>query len=135
MLSRIHHIGLAVPDLDAAMSAYRETGNPVGEPFEISGLPYRLAYVETGGTQIELVQPLTPDSTAGKYLQAHPEGGVYHLAYEVEDVLAAATYLTGLGAAPVGTTTPRLEPDGSLVLVLDASKSHGTMLELRQPRR
>lgn len=86
MLKRLHHIGMAVPDLAAAMQAYREAGHAVGEPFEIPGLPYRLTYVQTGGTQIELVEPVAAESTAGRYLQGNPQGGIYHLAYEVDSL-------------------------------------------------
>jgi methylmalonyl-CoA/ethylmalonyl-CoA epimerase len=133
MLKTLHHIGMAVPSLDAAMQAYRDAGHRVGEPFEIPGLPYRLSYVQTGGTQIDLVEPRASESTAGRYLRDNPDGGVYHLAYEVDNLAKTSDWLKTIGATVIGSPTPRREPDGSLVLVFDARRSHGTMLELRQP--
>lgn len=133
MLGEIDHIGLAVPNLEKAMAAYRASGSAVGEPFELPGLPYRLAYVQTGGTRIELVESLNPASTAGRFLAAHPQGGVYHLAYAVADLAAARRHLEGMGATMIGDGIPRPEPDGTMVLVMDASASLGTLVELRQP--
>ena len=134
-IGRLHHIGLAIPDLDAAMAQYaRLPGASVGPEFTIPGLAYRLAYVELGGARLELVQPTTTTSTAARYLEQHPAGGVYHIAYEVADVLAAATALEAQGASIVGPREPRVEGDGHHVLVLDASRSHGTLIELRQPQ-
>ncbi len=89
--------------------------------------------MELGGARLELVQPTTSTSTAARYLESHPTGGVYHIAYEVADVLAAAIALEAQGANIVGPREPRLENDGHRVLVVDASHSHGTLLELRQP--
>ncbi len=129
----LHHIGLAVPDLDLAKAYYAKLpGASVGEEFAIPGLAYRLAYVELGGTRLELVQPTTTSSTAARYLDLHPDGGVYHIAYLVEDVRASAATLVEQGAAIVGPAEPRIEGDGHHVLVVDATKTHGTIIELRQ---
>lgn len=133
MLGQIDHIGLAVPNLEKAVAAYRASGSEVGQCFEMPGLPYRMAYVQTGGTRIELIEPLNPASTAGRFLAAHPEGGVYHLAYAVADLGAARQQLEGLGATVIGDGVPRPEPDGTMVVVMDARPCLGTMIELRQP--
>ncbi len=132
-IGALHHIGLAIPDLDAAVLQYSKIpGAMVGPEFTIPGLAYRLAYVEIGGAKLELVQPTTTTSTAARYLESHPQGGVYHLAYLVEDVRAAAANLVAQGAAIVGPSEPRIEGDGHHVLVVDARQTHGTMIELRQ---
>lgn len=134
MLGKLHHIGLAVPNLEAAMKYYASLpGASVGPEFAIPGLPYRLAYVELGGTRLELVQPTETASTAGRYIERHPDGGVYHIAYEVQDVRASAAALVAQGAHIIGPSEPRMESDGHSVLVLDATKTHGTLMELRQP--
>lgn len=133
MLGQIDHIGLAVPDLEKAVASYRANGCEVGECFEMPGLPYRMAYVQTGGTRIELIEPVNPASTAGRFLATHPEGGVYHLAYAVTDLAVARRHLEGMGATVIGDGVPRPETDGTMVLVMDARPCLGTMVELRQP--
>lgn len=132
---RLHHIGMAVPDIGAALRSYAETGARVGAPFKADGIDYMLAYVETGGTPIELVQPLSDGSTAANFLKRNPAGGIYHLGYEVENLSAAAAHLRHHGAIDLGNGQPRREADGTAVLVLDATVSHGTVIELREPPR
>jgi methylmalonyl-CoA/ethylmalonyl-CoA epimerase len=130
MLNRLHHIGFVVSDIAAALARHGAAGNPV---VERPAPRYRIAYVDFGGTRFELVEPLSKDSIAGRFLTANPDGGMYHLAYEVDDLDAAARHLIAQGAVLLGDGKPRLEPDGTPILVLDARKSHATLIELRGP--
>ncbi len=133
MLKRLHHFGLVVPDIEAALASYDGLGGRrVREPFEVPGRGFLLAYVDIGNTMIELQQPLVPDNVSGRFLAAHPHGGINHTAYEVEDVLAARDWLTGLGGTVLGPPEGRRDDKGVLVVVVDATRSHGTLLELRQ---
>ncbi len=131
MLNRLHHIGFVVPDLAAALATYGASADAIVDRPQLN---YRIALVEFGGTRFELVQPMTDNSVAGRFLKANPRGGMYHLAYEVDDLAAAARGLVERGAVLLGDGTPRIEPDGTPILILDASASHATLIELRGSR-
>jgi methylmalonyl-CoA/ethylmalonyl-CoA epimerase len=134
MIRRLHHVGLVVPDLRAALAAYaRMPGTSVGEPFEIPERRYLLAYVDFGNALIELTQPLTADSVAGRLLAANPNGGLNHLAFEVDAIIEDRDRLVGEGATPMGSAEPATDRFGAKVVVLDARETHGTLFELRQP--
>ena len=134
MIQRLHHVGLVVPDLGAALASYAKLpGVRVGEPFELTERRYRLAYVDLGNCLIELTQPLTPDSVAGRLLAANPQGALNHLAFEVDDVDEARTRLLDQGALPMGTGEAATDRFGARVVVVDATAPHGTLFELRQP--
>jgi methylmalonyl-CoA/ethylmalonyl-CoA epimerase len=133
VLKRLHHFGLVVPDIDAALDAYVKLGAVrVGEPFEVPGRNFLLTYVDLGNTKIELQQPLSPDIVSGRFLAQNPHGGINHTAYEVEDAFAARDWLVSLGGTILGPSEGRRDHDGVLVVVVDACKTHGTLLELRQ---
>jgi methylmalonyl-CoA/ethylmalonyl-CoA epimerase len=133
MLRRLHHVGLVVPDIGARIEAYARLGaKRVGEPFEVPGRNFLLAYVDLGNTLIELQQPLSPDTVSGRFLAANPCGGFNHAAYEVDDVLATRDWLVGEGGTVMGPPEGRRDHTGALVVVVDATQSHGTLIELRE---
>jgi methylmalonyl-CoA/ethylmalonyl-CoA epimerase len=133
VLKRLHHIGLVVPDIAAAQRAYAGLGaTPLGQPFEVPGRNFMLAYVDLGNTRIELQQPLSPDTVSGRFLAQNPEGGINHAAYEVDDAVTARDWLLEQGGSVLGPEAGRREPDGTLVIVVDAKATHGTLIELRQ---
>jgi methylmalonyl-CoA/ethylmalonyl-CoA epimerase len=133
MLKRLHHYGLVVPDIEAAIASYTGLGGRcVREPFEVVGRGFLLAHIDVGNTMIELQQPLVPDNVSGRYLAANPHGGINHAAYEVEDVEAARDWLIGLGGVVMGPPEGRVDQAGVRVIVVDATRTHGTLLELRQ---
>lgn len=133
MIQRLHHVGLVVPDIRAAMARYSGLpGVTIGESFELPERHYLLAYVYVGNCLIELTQPVTSDSVAGRFLTANPNGGLNHLAFEVADLRSAQDSFLAQGAVVMGSDEPRQDRSGTLVLVLDAARSHGTLVELRQ---
>ena len=76
-LGRLNHIGVATPDLDASIAHYRDVmgATDITEPFVLESQQVRVCFVNTpgeggtAGTQIELLQPTTPDSAVGKWLE------------------------------------------------------------------
>lgn len=134
MIRRLHHVGLVVPDLRAALALYaRIPGVSVGEPFEVPERRYLLAYVDFGNSLIELTQPMTGDSVAGRLLAANPRGGLNHLAFEVDEIAETRDQLLAQGATLMGSPEPVADRFGAKVVVLDATQTHGTLFELRQP--
>ena len=108
----MNHIGVATPDLDASIAFYRDVmgATDITEPFVLESQQVRVCFVNTpgengtAGTQVELLQPTTPDSAVGKWLEKNPLGGQHHICYEVPDIHAAKAWFEGqdlrLGFAP-----------------------------------
>jgi len=95
MLKRIHHLGYAVEDLDAAMRFYRDSfGGEAGEPEVVQEQGVVAAMVRVGESRIELLQPTRLDSPVGKFLEKRGEG-FHHTAFEVDDIEAALQELAG----------------------------------------
>jgi methylmalonyl-CoA/ethylmalonyl-CoA epimerase len=89
-------------------------------------------FVTLANTKIELLSPLGPDSPIQGFLDRNPGGGVHHLCYEVEDILAARDRLKATGARVLGGGEPRTGAHGKPVLFLHPKDFCGTLIELEQ---
>ena len=135
MLGRSNHVAIAVPDLEAAVATYRDTlGATVTEPMELPMEGVTTVFVEFTGevSHIELLQPLGESSPIAKYLERNPGGGLHHVCYEVDDILAARERLKGEGARILGNGEPRIGAHGKPTLFLHPKDFHGTLIELQQ---
>ncbi|MGB6441927.1 MAG: VOC family protein, partial [Thermoplasmata archaeon] len=85
----LDHVGIAVPDLAAAIEQWRPlVGEPEGPPEDVPSNRVRVAFVSVGGTHIELVAPADPASPVAKFLESRGPG-VHHLAFRVPSVDAS----------------------------------------------
>ncbi len=133
MIGRLNHVAIVVPDLAAAADTYRQTlGAQVSEPMPLPDHGVTTVFVELPNTKIELLQPLGEKSPIAKYLQRNPDGGMHHLCYEVEDILAARDHLLAQGARVLGDGEPRAGAHGKPVLFLHPKDFFGTLVELEQ---
>ena len=99
MIGRLNHIAIAVPDLAAAAARYRDTlGAVVRPPQDEPNHGVTVVFVELDNTKVELLHPLGNDSPIRAFLDRNPSGGIHHLCYEVDDILAARDRLTAQGA-------------------------------------
>lgn len=131
MLGRLNHVAIAVADLDAAAAAYRQALDArVSEPVELAAHGVRLAFIELPNTRIELIEPLGPESPISHFLAKHPQGGLHHVCYEVDDLAAASRRLRAEGARALGSGEPRIGADGHPVLFLHPKDFSGTLIEL-----
>ena len=90
MIGRLNHVAIAVPDLEKAARTYRETlGAHVSAALALPEHGVTVVFVELPNTKIELLQPLGEKSPIAKFLERNPDGGMHHLCYEVEDIIAA----------------------------------------------
>ena len=90
MIGHLNHVAIAVPDLEKAANTYRETlGAKVSEPHPIPDHGVTVVFVELPNTKIELLQPLGDKSPIAKFLEKNPDGGMHHMCFEVEDIIAA----------------------------------------------
>ena len=133
MIGRLNHVAIAVPDLAAAAALYRDTlGARVSAPQDEPDHGVTVVFVELPNTKIELLHPLGEASPIAAFLERNPAGGVHHLCYEVEDILAARDQLKREGARVLGDGEPKIGAHGKPVLFLHPKDFCGTLIELEQ---
>ncbi len=133
MIGRLNHVAIAVPDLSSAAQSYRELlGAAVSAPQPLPEHGVTVVFVELANTKVELIEPLGESSPLAKFLSRHPDGGMHHLCYEVEDIRAARDRLKGSGAHVLGDGEPRLGAHGKPVLFLSPKDFSGVLIELEQ---
>ena len=133
MIGRLNHVAIAVPDLQAAAARYRDTlGAVVRDPQDEPDHGVTAVFIELPNTKIELLHPLGDDSPVRGFLDKNPSGGIHHLCYEVEDILAARDKLRADGARVLGDGTPRIGAHGKPVLFLHPKDFDGCLVELEQ---
>ena len=130
---RLNHVAIAVPDLDAARTAFaRLPGVSVSEPRPLPEHGVVVVFVAMPNTKIELVTPLGERSPLRSFLEKNPGGGIHHLSLEVPDVRAAAALLAGQGARVLGDGEPKKGAHGTSVLFLHPKDFCGTLVELEE---
>jgi methylmalonyl-CoA/ethylmalonyl-CoA epimerase len=133
MIGKLNHVAIAVPDLEKAALTYSETlGARVSTPKAEPDHGVTVIFVELPNTKIELLHPLGPDSPIAKYLERNPDGGMHHLCYEVEDIIAARDQLKAKGARVLGDGNPKIGAHGKPVLFLHPKDFAGTLIEIEQ---
>jgi methylmalonyl-CoA/ethylmalonyl-CoA epimerase len=133
MLGRLNHVAIAVPDLAAATASYRDTlGARVGDAQALPEHGVTVVFIDVGNTKIELLEPLGEDSPIAAFLEKNPSGGMHHVCYEVDDILAARDRLTAADARVLGEGEPRTGAHGKPVLFLHPKDFQGTLIELEQ---
>ena len=133
MIGRLNHIAIVVPDLDRAAAVYRDAlGARVSPPQPLPAHGVTVVFVELPNTKIGLLQPLGADSPVRGFLDKNPAGGMHHLCYEVDDIIAARDRLRAQGARVLGDGEPRLGAHDKPVLFLHPKDFCGTLIELEQ---
>ena len=133
MIGRLNHVAIAVPDLWAARELYRNImGAEVSDAMDLPEHGVTTVFVELPNTKVELVHPLGRKSPIQAFLDKNPAGGVHHLCYEVEDVIAARDRLVAEGARILGDGEPHVGAHGKPVLFLHPKDFCGTLVELEE---
>lgn len=133
MIGRLNHVAIAVPDLAAATAMYRDTlGANVSEPQDVPEHGVTVVFINLPNTKIELLYPLGEKSPIAPFLAKNPSGGIHHVCYEVEDILAARDKLTKDGLRVLGDGEPKIGAHGKPVLFLHPKDMCGTLVELEQ---
>ncbi len=133
MIGRLNHVAIAVADLEAAAALYRTSlGARVSEPASLPEHGVRVVFVELPNAKIELLQPLGENSPIARFLQKNPDGGMHHLCFEVDDILAARDQLKLAGARVLGDGEAKIGAHGKPVLFLHPKDFSGTLIELEQ---
>jgi methylmalonyl-CoA/ethylmalonyl-CoA epimerase len=133
MIGRLNHVAIAVPDLAAASKLYVEAlGAKVSAPLPQPEHGVTVVFVTLPNSKIELLEPLGDASPIANYLARNPGGGIHHICYEVDDLIAACDRLKAAGARVLGEGEPRIGAHGKPVLFLHPKDFLGTLIELEQ---
>jgi methylmalonyl-CoA/ethylmalonyl-CoA epimerase len=125
----IHHLGVAVEDLDVALDTYRRLfGAELEHRATVEDQGVRAASVRIGGGRVELLEPLGEDTPVGRFL-AKRGPGMHHVAYEVSDLDATLAELTGAGADLIDES-PREGLFGLEVAFVHPESVHGVLSEV-----
>lgn len=133
MIGRLNHVAIAVRDLDQASAVYRNTlAADVSAKVPLPEHGVTTVFVTLPNTKIELLQPLGDNSPIAKFLERNADGGVHHICYEVDDIIAARDQLRQAGARVLGDGEPKIGAHGKPVLFLHPKDFLGTLIELEQ---
>ena len=131
-LVNLDHIGIAVRDLDAAVEHYR---NRFGvEPLSrevVAQQGVEEAMIPVGGSFVQLLAPLGPDTPVGRFLETKGEG-MHHVAFAVADIEAAIEHLRAQGARLIDEI-PRIGGGGAKIAFIHPKDTTGTLIELVEP--
>lgn len=133
MIGRLNHVAIAVPDLEAAAAQYRGAlGADVGPVQDEPDHGVQVIFITLPNTKIELLYPLGEASPINNFLEKNPSGGIHHICYEVDDILAARDKLQAEGARVLGSGEPKIGAHGKPVLFLHPKDFNGCLVELEQ---
>ena len=133
MLGRLNHVAIAVRDIAKAAQVYRDTlGADVSDPLPLPQQGVTTVFITLPNTKIELLEPLGENSPIAKFLERNPDGGIHHVCYEVDNIIAARDRLKAQGARVLGDGEPTMGAHGKPILFLHPKDFLGTLIELEE---
>lgn len=131
MIKKIHHVGIVVREMEQAMRFYRDTlGLHVHKLETIQDQGVKAALLTLGDSEIELLEPVTPDTGVARYLESRGEG-LHHVCFEVDDVDRDLEALKQREIELIDQA-PRIGLAGRICF-LHPKAMDGTLVELCQP--
>jgi methylmalonyl-CoA/ethylmalonyl-CoA epimerase len=127
--TKIDHLGIAVPDLAAALQAYAALGFAVEAVHDVPSEKVRTAFLPIGDVHLELLEPTDPSSTIARFLEKR--SGLHHICLEVPDIEAALADLKAQGVQLIDQQ-PRTGAGGCKVAFVHPKAAGGVLLELKQ---
>jgi methylmalonyl-CoA epimerase len=128
-LKNIDHIGIAVSNLQESLSFWETSlGIELHGIEEVAEQNVRTAFLPVGGTEIELLEPTSADSSVAKFIEKRGEG-LHHIAIRVDDIEAALAELKAKGIQLIDDT-PRNGAGGARIAFVHPKATHGVLLEL-----
>jgi methylmalonyl-CoA/ethylmalonyl-CoA epimerase len=133
MIGRLNHVAIAVRDIKKAAEVYRKSlGADVSAAVPQPDHGVTTVFITLPNTKIELLEPLGDHSPIAKFLEKNADGGMHHVCYEVDDILAARDRLRAEGARVLGDGEPKIGAHGKPVMFLHPKDFCGTLVELEQ---
>jgi methylmalonyl-CoA/ethylmalonyl-CoA epimerase len=132
-IGRLNHVAIAVRDIEKAAGVYRDTlGAQISAAVAQPEHGVTTVFVMLPNTKIELLEPLGEGSPIAKFLERSPDGGIHHICYEVDDILAARDRLKAQGVRVLGSGEPKIGAHGKPVLFLHPKDLCGTLIEIEE---
>ena len=128
-IKKIDHLGIAVPRLDEAVSAFEALGFAVEARHDVPTEKVRTAFLPVGESHLELLEPTDPDSTIARFLAKR--SGLHHVCVEVDDIVEALARLKARGVELIDET-PRVGAGGCRVAFVHPRSAAGVLLELKE---
>lgn len=133
MFGTINHIAIAVPDITKAAEDWQaRTGATISAPQTLPEHGVTVVFVDVPGNRIELLEPHGAASPIAKFLERNPDGGMHHICFDVEDLLAMRDKMIAAGARVLGDGEPKIGAHGKPVLFFHPKDFNGTLVELEQ---
>ena len=143
-LGRLNHIGVATPSIADSIVFYRDVmgATKIHAPFDLPDQGVKVCFVDTpgpstgsgqsesGGTQIELIEPLPGNASIAAFLEKNPAGGQHHVCYEVPNIHAAKAEFEAMGKRVLGE--PRIGAHGTLIFFLHPKDMQGVLTEIME---
>ena len=137
-LGRLNHIGVATPSIEASIAHYRDVmgATKIHTPFDLEAQGVKVCFVDTpgengtDGTEIELIEPLGPDSPINSFLAKNPLGGQHHVCFEVPDIEAARAEFEEMGKRILGPT--RIGAHGTPIFFVHPKDMGGVLTEIME---
>lgn len=131
MLKKIHHVGIVVRSLETAYTFYRDTLSlPVHKAAIIEDQGVKAALLTIGQSEIELLEPITPNTGVARFLERRGEG-LHHLCFETDDVTQEIERARARGLALLDQQARR--GLAGMICFLHPKASHGVLIEYAQP--
>lgn len=130
MILGLHHVGIAVRSIASVRGLYEALGLEIQAVEELPGEGVRVAIIPCGGTRIELLEPLGPDTPVGRFLERRGPG-VHHICLATDDIGADDARLRSLGYQLV-RSQPTPGAGGSTIQFLHPKSTGGVLIELAQ---
>ncbi len=128
-IKKFDHIGIVVQDIEAALKVYRDTlGLKLTKTEFVPEQAVKIAFLPTGESKIELIEPTTGDSGIARYLTRRGEG-IHHVCLEVDDIEATLAQMAAHGMKLIDKT-PRTGPGGHKYAFVHPKSAHGVLVEL-----
>ena len=131
MIKRIDHIAIVVDDIEASLGFWRDTlGLDLSHVLDVPEQQATIAFLPTGGSEVELVQPTTSDSGLARY-RAKRGPGIHHICFEVDDIVRTLADLKARGVRLIDET-PKAGAEGKLLAFIHPESTNGVLIELYQ---
>ena len=132
MIGKLNHVGVATPSIEQSVAMYRDMlgATKIGEKFAMPEQGVWVCFVDLPNSQIELIEPLGPESPVARFLEKNPTGGQHHVCFEVPEIHAAKADLEARGARVLGE--PRIGAHGTPVFFVHPKDMGGVLVEIME---
>ncbi|HUQ42456.1 MAG TPA: methylmalonyl-CoA epimerase [Candidatus Limnocylindrales bacterium] len=130
----LHHVGVVVPSLSAAIPFYRDVlGYAIGPQHDVNDQRVKVVFVTRGDSRVELLEPTDSESGVARFLADRGRASMHHLCFEVDDLARTLERLKSEGVECIDRA-PRRGVDG-LVAFIHPRASGGVLVELLERSR